>query len=91
METVEVLMSTLELKNEKIGIAESKKSSWFNGINEKYLYDQGAIFKKIAPKTYWILIIQYVIRKYKLYKEKFTILQATKIMIKGSKEIKSEL
>ena len=27
----------------------------------------------------------------KLYKEKFTILQATKIMIKGSKEIKSGL
>ena len=77
--------------NEEIGITESQKSSWFNGINEKYLFDQGAIFKKIAPKTYWILIIQYVIRKYKLYKENFTIWEATKIMIKGSKEIKSGL
>ena len=73
---------------QKIGTVGATESSWFKGFNDKYLYDQGAIFKRIAPSLYWILIIQYAIRKHKLYKHNCSILESTKIMFKGAKEQK---
>lgn len=73
---------------QKIGTVGATESSWFKGFNNKYLYDQGAIFKRIAPSLYWILIIQYAIRKHKLYKHNCSILESTKIMFKGAKEQK---
>ena len=40
------------------------------------------------PKIYKILIIQYIIRKHKLYKENLNILNAYKEMKKGAKSLK---
>ena len=40
------------------------------------------------PKTYKILIIQYIIRKHKLYKENLGIITAYKEMKKGAKSLK---
>ncbi len=75
--------------NIKIGTVEDNKSSWFKGINEKYLYDQGAIFYKIAPKIYRLLIFQYVIRKYNLYSKNFSIKKAYILMKKGAEFTKN--
>lgn len=73
-------------RNINIGYVYSDESSWFTGFNAKYLYDQGAIFYRISPKFYKIFILQYVIRKYKLYKKNLGILEAYKQMKSGAME-----
>lgn len=69
----------------KIGTVENKESTWFKGYNEKYFYDQGAIFKELQPKLYKLLILQYVLRKYSLYKDKFKMKEIYAIMNNGAK------
>ena len=72
----------------KIGSVENKKSTWFRGYDEKFFYDQGAIFKQIQPKFYKILILQFIIRKKSLYKNRFTMKEIYNFIINGaSKEI----
>ncbi len=72
--------------NKKIGTVEDTESTWFAGYNEKYLYDQGAIFYRLSSKMYKALILQYVIRKYFQYKENVSIYKAYKQMCLGAKE-----
>ena len=74
--------------NKKIGIARNNASTWFTGFDEKYLYNQGAIFYKMEPKIYRLLIIQYIIRKYFLYRENVNVKQAYKQMLAGAKKCK---
>ena len=50
--------------DKKIGEVEQKESSWYEGINRKYLNVEKQCFKRISPKWWWILWIQFVIRKY---------------------------
>lgn len=50
--------------DKKIGEVEQKESSWYEGINSKYLNVEKQCFKRISPKWWWILWIQFVIRKY---------------------------
>ena len=75
--------------NKKIGTVEDKKSTWFTGFNEKYLYDQGAIFYRISSKFYKLLNLQYVIRKHNLYKKHINIFEAYKQMINGARDCKN--
>ena len=90
-----IFLSTL-LKNgfniysvdKKIGTAQNDTSTWFTGFDEKYLYDQGAIFFKIAPKIYKLLILQYIVRKYFQYRRNVKIIDAYKQMIAGAKKCK---
>ena len=77
--------------NKKIAYINHRNSSWFKGFNSRYLYDQGAIFYKLFPKFYKIIIIQYLIRKYNLYKKNLTIVEGYNIMIEGANACKSIL
>ena len=74
--------------NKKIGIAQHLTSTWFKGYNEKFLYNQGAIFYRIAPKMYKLLIMQYIIRKYPLYRSNVSIIGAYKQMNLGVQKAK---
>lgn len=74
--------------DKQIGYVHDEESNWFTGFDDKYLYDQGAIFYKMFPKEYKLLIIQYLIRKHSLYKTNLNIVQAYKQMINGAKEVK---
>lgn len=75
--------------NKKIGYVEYKKSTWFTGFNKEFLNAQGAIFARIAPNAYKIYIIQYILRKHKLYKKNVSLLEAYKEMLKGAKKYKN--
>ena len=75
------------VSQQNIGYVYSKESTWFTGFDEKYLYDQGAIFYKLEPKIYKLLIIQYIIRKYFLYRKNMNAKQAYKQMIEGAKKM----
>ena len=71
-----------------IGYVKHTESTWFEGYNEKYMYDQGAIFYRIARKMYKLLILQFAIRKYFLYKDNISIIEAYKQMVLGAKKCK---
>lgn len=66
--------------NEKIGEALQEDSNWFSKYDEEYFKIQGRIFKKMTRKFYGILILQYAIRKYCLYKNDTTFFNAIKFM-----------
>ncbi|MDT2813652.1 glycosyltransferase family A protein [Vagococcus carniphilus] len=60
-------------------------SSWFEGYNEKYFYDRGALFKKLSKNFYKILIIQFIIRKKDIVKKSsYSKKDLYKIMSKGA-------
>lgn len=86
----DLLKSGLEIYSttKKIAEVRDEKSTWFTGFNEKFLYDQGAIFYRIEPKLYKFLIIQYVIRKHRLYKDNLSIWKAYKNMKNGARKCK---
>lgn len=49
--------------DEKIGEVEQKESSWYNGFNKELILVEKECFKRIAPKIWWVLWIQFIIRK----------------------------
>lgn len=60
------------------------ESTWFKGFNEKYFFDKGAIFYEMTNKYYKILILQFAIRKYRLYKKNISFKSAYLKMIEGA-------
>lgn len=72
-----------------LGTVCNKNSTWFDGYNEKYFYDKGALFTAISKKIRHILCIQYLIRHRSVLK-KYKFFDAYKIMLKGSKEYLNE-
>jgi hypothetical protein len=72
--------------NKKIAETENKDSTWFKGYDKKYFLDRGAIFARMSPKLYKLLILQFAIRKHKLYSKKFKIIEVYNIMKAGAKE-----
>ena len=74
--------------NRKIGVVTQKQSKWFSGYNKDFFINQGAIFYRLSKKYYKLLILQYALRKRKLYKENLKMLETIKIMFKGAKKYK---
>lgn len=68
----------------KIAYLNDSKSSWFRGYNEKYFFAKGACFYRMTKKLFWILIIQFAIRKYKFYKNNLGFINVLKTMIEGA-------
>lgn len=73
----------------KIAVLSSeRKSSWFNGFDKAYFYTRGAIFYRISKLLYPLLIIQFIIRKRKIYSDTISMNEALKNMFKGVKKYK---
>lgn len=84
---IECLKRKLKIysSNKFLGTVYHTKSLWFNGYDEKFFFDKGALFTAINPKIRHILILQYLVR----HKEILTnikFIDALKIMLKGSKD-----
>lgn len=73
-----------------IGSVKQDTSVWFEGFNEKYFYDKGVFFSVLSRKISWILCMQFILRKKKLFKEKISPIKALLIMIKGTRELKQQ-
>lgn len=58
------------------------ESSWYKGINEKYLYDKGALMKAMFKHTFLVFDIIFAIKLYK--KANLTFCNSLKIMVAGS-------
>lgn len=69
----------------QIGTVKQEDSSWFKGYNEKYFYDKGVLYNTISKRMSSLLILQFAIRKYNLYKNEMDMINAIRYMQKGRK------
>ncbi|MFE4238723.1 glycosyltransferase [Peribacillus butanolivorans] len=67
----------------QLGIVSHEESTWFKGYNKKYFYDRGVLYATLTKKLSFLLILQYAIRKYHLYKNDLKLTTAIKYMIEG--------
>lgn len=74
----------------KIAILRKSESTWFKGYTKEYFNNLGAVYYRMSKIFYLIFIIQYAIRKYKYYKNDFTIMQVMKYMYEGVNRYKRE-
>ena len=73
----------------KIAEVTHLNSTWFNEYNETYFKSKGACFYRMSKLFSNVLIFQFAIRKRNLFKQKYNVISAIKIMLKGKKEYKN--
>lgn len=85
---LECIKKGLKIKYVPIKIARLHigDSSWFKGFNEKYFIDRGAIFTAMSIRWSYLYIIQFALRKYNIYSNETTFIQAITNMLKGRKK-----
>lgn len=66
------------------------KSSWDKSNTSKHYKQQGAIYYRMSPKLWWVLALQFVIRKRKIYRMDMSGLDVFRAMVVGTKEYKLE-
>ena len=76
--------------NRQIGYVNHKNSNWFQGFDSEFMYNQGAVFYELFPNYYKLLILQYIIRKYSLYKNNLSMFQAYTQMTKGANYLRNK-
>ena len=69
---------------------DTRKSNWFKGYDYQYFKTKGAVFYRISKFCCFMLILQFAIRKYRLYKKNLGIYEAVKYMLEGVKEYRYE-
>lgn len=74
----------------KIALLKKSESTWFKGYTKEYFNNFGAVYYRMTKIFYPIFIMQYAIRKYKYYKENFTMIQVIKYMFEGVRKYKYE-
>lgn len=62
------------------------ESTWFKGYDKEYFWAKGAAFAAMSKKWSNFLILQFLIRKYRLYRKKINLLQAARSIVEGKKE-----
>lgn len=64
------------------------ESTWFCGYTDKFFLDRGANYYAMSKHWYWLLILQFAVRKRKIYAADNRMLHALKLMFQGKKEFK---
>jgi glycosyltransferase involved in cell wall biosynthesis len=88
----EALKKGLKVKfvKEKIATVNHNESTCYSGFNENLFKTKGAMFYEMSPKLARLLVLQFAIRKWSLYKKDMSIKDAYKYMIAGLNEYKSQ-
>ena len=68
-----------------LGSVDHKTSTWFEGYTEKFFTDKGVFFKHFSPTFSKLMILQYAVRKNKIYGHEKSFREALQIMNKGLK------
>ena len=63
-------------------------SNWFKGYNREYFKVKGAVYYRMTKIMCVFLILQFAIRKYRMYKADMSFLKSIKYMFLGMKEYK---
>lgn len=66
-------------------------STWFKGFDREYFITKGAVFTAMSKLLSIPLIIQFALRKYKLYKTDNSIFLGIKYMLEGRKSFLNEV
>lgn len=66
-------------------LTEERKSSWNRGYDEKYIKDQGALFRTISRRWWRLLCLQDAFRRHNSYHMGFY--KALKLMLEGAQNI----
>lgn len=74
--------------NEDIAIVDHNDSTWFNGFDERLFRTKGAMFYEMNNRLANLFILQFVIRKYRLYKNEMKFREAYRFMKMGLIEYK---
>lgn len=61
-------------------------STWFSGYDDDYFHARGAVFTAMSRRWANLLILQFAVRKYKLYKDSIGILKACRLMLDGKRD-----
>ena len=69
-----------------IGEVRAEESTWFKGYNEDFFVARGANFAALSKWFSVILILQYAVRKKKLYSDNLTVSAALRKMFEGRRE-----
>ncbi len=64
-------------------LTNERKSSWNTGYNEKYIKDQGVLYRTLSPKGWRLLCLQDALRRHKSYNKSFK--DTYFLMIQGAK------
>lgn len=73
----------------EIGVVDISESSWHRGYDEKHFKAIGARYYNMTNKFYWLLILQFALRKYSEYKDESSMWVAISKMYNGKKEYKN--
>lgn len=65
-------------------LTDERESSWNNGYNEKYIMDQGALYRTLSRRWWRLLCLQDALRRSKSYKK--SIFSTYCLMILGAKK-----
>ena len=81
------LHKKLTMRNIPVIIADLHlgESSWFKGFNDQYFISKGAAFTAMKTKMVHLLILQFAIRKYKIFKDQYSVIKAIRLMENGRK------
>lgn len=70
----------------KIASLKDGESTWFKGFNEKYLQVKGAMFYRMSKLFCDFFILQFAVRRYKLFKGNVTFTDVLKNMFIGKRK-----
>ena len=71
---------------ELAALTEERESTWNQGYDEKYLHDQGILYKAISRKYWKLLCLQDAVRRHKSYQ--MSAGKAYQLMVEGGKKRK---
>ena len=82
------IKSGLKLYSYPVELAklDNSESTWFKGYNKKYFEVKGACFYRMSRVFWFLLCLQFAIRKRKLYKKETSFLNAVRYMCSGKKQ-----
>jgi len=66
-----------------IATVSHETSTWFKGFNEQYFVSKGAFGRRMFNSLDFIYILQFAIRKYKIYSQETSFFSALKFMFEG--------
>ncbi|HFI0255646.1 TPA: glycosyltransferase family 2 protein [Streptococcus suis] len=73
----------------KIARLRHRESYWDRTPNKTLSRKRGAVYKRMSPVWYWVLILQFAVRKRKLVKPHLSMLEDIKYMFQGAREFQA--
>lgn len=70
-----------------IGSVTHAESTWFKGYTDKFFFDRGVFFTFFSPRMSRFMILQFALRRRRMYAQQKTVRQAVRLMQKGARSV----